>query len=172
MEVDHFNSRIEGRKRNAYKNLMLSTRHCNGAKSDVWPSSRQRKEGIRFIDCTKEDEFIDGHIVEDFSTHKLVGLTPTGIYHIENLDLNAPHFVDERRTRWRLHCVLENTPVRAKNLDANILKVISGLRQVVAEMIPLPPASARRMPRRETATRVVWEVEPKAIPKPLPRKNR
>ena len=39
MEIDHFDPRLKNKFIQRYDNLFLSTRHCNGAKAQVWPGT-------------------------------------------------------------------------------------------------------------------------------------
>jgi hypothetical protein len=110
MEVDHFNPRKKKRDIQEYSNLFLSTRHCNGAKRDRWPKGKDRDRGIRFLDCCREVDY-GKHIFEDPDTHEVVGVTPAGIYHVRNCDLNAPHLVQERKERAELRRLLDKTPI-------------------------------------------------------------
>jgi hypothetical protein len=98
MHVDHFNPTISGRKRNAYSNLMLATERSNLAKGEKWPSSSERRKGIRILNPTKELE-LGVHIVEHSVSHKLIPRTPAGAYHIISLDLNSDQLVEARADR-------------------------------------------------------------------------
>src|SRR5438034_11222503 len=49
MEVDHFNPKHRGKARNAYKNLMLATRHCNLKKRNYWPTLAEQQSGYRIL---------------------------------------------------------------------------------------------------------------------------
>lgn len=110
MEVDHFNPTLRGGLRNRYSNLNLATRHCNGAKSDKWPTAEDQSAGIRFIDpCAEADYGV--HIFEDPVTFELWGATSAGKYHIRQLKLNAPHLVDERRMRTKIRALWARTGI-------------------------------------------------------------
>jgi hypothetical protein len=148
MEVDHFNPTLKGAERNKYSNLFPATRHCNGSKSDEWPSVRARKAGLRFLNPCQEQDY-GVHIFEDPRTHELIGLTPAGKYHLRYCDLNAPHLILERKERAQLRALLNSCPVTAKipipalygtqTIDCSVL-----LRAIVDKMIPpipVPPAS-------------------------------
>ncbi len=101
MEVDHFNPKLRHPFRNRHGNLIVASRHCNGAKSDTWPTEEDRRQGIYLINPYEEEDY-GRHIVEDTVSGKLVGRTVAGRWHIEILDLNADHLVQKRLDRTRL----------------------------------------------------------------------
>jgi hypothetical protein len=142
IDIDHFDPRLKNKQVQRYNNLFLSTRHCNRAKWDTWPTTSEQKLGLRFLNCCEEQDF-GVHIFEDPKTHELVGITPAGRYHIRVCDLNAPHFVEERRQRAELISILEQTPVTAKRPlaeSAEVLKLIDALKEQLHFMIPpIPP---------------------------------
>lgn len=163
MEVDHFNPRLKKRYFHDYSNLFLSTSHCNGSKSDRWPTNKERGKGWRFLDCTKEIDY-EVHIFEDPDTHELVGATPEGRYHVLNCDLNAPHFVDERTKRAECWETLRNKPMislKSFSLPPELRQLV----QVVEEMIPMISylsgelLERRRAKRRERDARPVQSSE-------------
>ena len=141
MEVDHYNPNHKKDYFQEYSNLFLATRHCNGSKSDRWPSNKERSKGHRFLNCTKEPDY-GLHILEDPDSHELVGITPQGRYHVRNCDLNAPHFIKERKDRAAYWEVIQNTPVTFSEgvfLEPNVDKLYNTLFQVVEAMIPPIP---------------------------------
>src|SRR5580693_3085136 len=113
MEVDHFNPKHKPDCLQEYSNLFLSAGHCNNAKSDYWPTNKDRAQGGRFLNCTKEQDYGE-HILEDPDTHEVVGVTPAGRFHVLNCDLNAPHFIDERTKRAGYWQTLSNTAITTK----------------------------------------------------------
>ena len=62
-------------------------------------------KGVRFLNCCEEHDY-GVHILENPTTHLVVGVTPPGKYHVRMLDLNAPHLVQERAERSRLRKLL------------------------------------------------------------------
>ena len=102
MEVDHFNPTLRHPFRNRHGNLIAASRHCNGAKSDTWPTEEERREGLYLINPYEEADY-GKHIVEDPGTGELIGKTTTGRWHIEILDLNADHLIQKRLDRTRLN---------------------------------------------------------------------
>jgi len=101
MEVDHFDSTLKHPERNQHGNLIPASRHCNGFKSQTWPSQDQQEKDLRFINPYKEKDY-GFHIFEDRMSGKLVGKSCTGRWHIEMLDLNAEHLVQKRLDRTTL----------------------------------------------------------------------
>lgn len=138
MEIDHFDPTIKGRDRHRYENLFLSTRHCNNKKHGNWPTPEQQARGVRFLNCCVEVDYGE-HIFEDPSTHELVGATPEGKYHIRTLDLNAAHFVDERRLRTQVRKVLFEEHKLVKESGA-AMRVFHILRTELNYLIPPIPA--------------------------------
>src|SRR6266498_4434704 len=68
MEVDHHNPfRAD---RNAYENLFLATKHCNGHKLQDWPTAAQQTQGIRFLNPCIDDDY-DHQIFEDPDTFEV-----------------------------------------------------------------------------------------------------
>lgn len=146
MDVDHFNPNLRGLARNKYSNLFPASRHCNGSKSNLWPSPAARKMGVRFLNPTKEQDY-GVHIFEDPKTHELVGTTPEGIYHIRCCDLNAPHLIRERTDRASLKKIFSEYLVTSKSpvptLDKNKFletsRVLGGILKAMIPPIPPPP---------------------------------
>ena len=140
MEVDHFNPTLPNRLRHQYSNLFLATRHCNGSKAQNWPTHAQLKQGIRFLDCCREADY-GVHIFENPETHRVYGISPAGRYHVRRCDLNAPHFVRERRDRAELNKILTSSLAIIRDLGkalelANLVRL---LRDISAKMIPPIP---------------------------------
>lgn len=154
MEVDHFNPLLTGSDRHNYNNLFLATRHCNGSKRDTWPSKGARKKGIHFLNPCKEIDY-GVHIVEHPITHRLIGISAAGDFHITACDLNALHLVNERRERAAIHEVLTKTGITAKGAvhgrwsDTAVLAPIQSLREQVEKMIPLIPYLPKDHPKYE-----------------------
>jgi hypothetical protein len=146
MEVDHFNPKLPARTRNSYKNLFLATRHCNNSKRQHWPSPTQQGRGLRFLNCCEEQDYGE-HIFEDRETHRVVGVSPPGRYHIRMCDLNAPHFIKERRDRSTLLRILTQNRAMIRDLSlameiVNLVKLLSG---IASRMIPpIPPPAAKQ----------------------------
>jgi HNH endonuclease len=141
MEIDHFDPTIKGRDRHCYENLFLSTRYCNNKKHGNWPTDEQQARGVRFLNCCNEVDYGE-HIFEDPDTYELVGVTPEGRYQIRTLDLNAAHFVDERRLRTQIRQLLFEEHKIVKESDAAI-RVFHILKTELNYLIPPiepPPA--------------------------------
>lgn len=140
MEVDHFDPTLSGQKRHVYRNLYLASAHCNGKKSDYWPTAAERRVGIRLLDPCAEIDY-GKHIFEDPCSHELVGITPAGRYHIDICDLNAKTFVDERRRRAKLRRYAKGANIAGLAGDWNDLtKFLGESVKIVEELIPDIPA--------------------------------
>jgi hypothetical protein len=143
METDHHDPQLKGAARNNYDNLFPASRHCNGSKSDHWPTKTMKIAGIRFLNPCKETDYGE-QIFEDPVTHHLVGTTKAAIFHIRVLQLNAQHLVEERKERSVLEEVLDKTPALVKNQGLAI-ETVNALRQskeLMIPPIPAPPISA------------------------------
>lgn len=140
MEVDHFDYRQKKDVVQQYDNLLLATRHCNGAKLQK-PTPKERAAGLRLLNPCEEWDY-GPHIVEDPDTHELVGLTPLGKYQIRTCDLNAEHLVRERSERaeiWRLIRRKNGVTVRGNSGMQDALEAIEALHKQVQHMIPELP---------------------------------
>jgi len=98
-------------------------------------------EGIRFLDCCREWDYGE-HIFEDPTTHRVVGVTPPGRYHVRMCDLNAPHLIRERKDRSQLRRILAASPVIIRDLDKglelfNLVKLLNGIADRFIPVIPL-----------------------------------
>ena len=151
MEVDHFNPNLKKEYFQEYLNFFLSTSHCNGSKSNRWPTNKERALGSRFLNCTKEIDY-GVHIFEDPDTHELVGVTPEGRYHILNCDLNSPHFTLERTKRAACWEAIQNTPITANSFS--LPPTFYPLLQVIEEMIPMIPYLSGEALERRRAKRL------------------
>lgn len=138
MEIDHFDPRQKGKVDQDFFNLNLATRHCNSAKSDFWPTKSEHKAGLRLLNPTREMDW-GIHIVEDPETHLLWGKTPTGIFHIRKLDLNARHLVEERRDRARLQQLLHEQPIQLRTIMLQVPETVPEIKRLLEQMIrPIP----------------------------------
>ncbi|HRT10330.1 MAG TPA: HNH endonuclease domain-containing protein [Candidatus Paceibacterota bacterium] len=144
MEIDHFDPRLKNKFIQSYHNLFLATRHCNGAKGDTWPTPAEQALGLRFLNPCAEQDYGE-HIVEDEATHRLVGVTPAGRFHIRMLDLNAEHLVAERWERAQILELLTRAAFTLKpsRSGADVVELAAALRREVEEMIPVLPVRAK-----------------------------
>jgi hypothetical protein len=161
---DHIDPRLKSKSIQSYKNLFLATRHCNGAKGDTWPTRAEQALGLRFLNPCAEQDYGE-HIVEDARTHRLVGVTPAGRFHIRMLDLNAEHLVAERRERAKIRELLTRAVFTLKRSrpEADVVELVAALRRQVGKMMPVFAA----MPR--TAT--VGQPPPSVCASPSPPKS-
>ena len=136
MDVDHFRPR--GKGRHLYTNLLVATRHCNGAKSDLWPSTYQKAKGIYLINPYTEQDY-GKHLFEDPVTHEIVAITHAGFYQIFVLDLNAPHLVKERAERARISDRLQGGAV-FNGAIPSVLVCLQELKRRMEACIPMIPS--------------------------------
>lgn len=71
---------------------------CNRSKGNKWPTVEEEALGFRFLNPTVERDY-GIHLFEDPESHKIVGLTPAGRYHLRRLALNTEHLVLKRKNR-------------------------------------------------------------------------
>ena len=142
LEVDHFDPHLKQALYQSFDNLLPASRHCNGIKSNHWPSREEQAAGCRFLHPGKEMDYGE-HIFEDPATHRLVGVTPAGRWHISMCGLNAPQLIKERAKRTNYRKQLEQKPIQAKSkAEAEpeaLVKVAESLRAEVNLMIPPIP---------------------------------
>jgi hypothetical protein len=97
--VEHFNCKLQGRKRHQYKNLMLGCAACNMSKHDkpvVNPFDRSQ----RLLNCTEETEF-PAHIRET-ADGQWEARTPEGEYHLASIGLQERCHQLKRGERQRM----------------------------------------------------------------------
>jgi hypothetical protein len=142
LEVDHFRPKSKGAKKvtGHYRNLFPAWGHCNRSKGDFWPTKQERDLGMRLLDCTREDEYLEAHIREDPVTRELVGLSPEGKTHIAVLDLNSPHLINQRKLRAEILTKLSG-PKRIKGNPSfkAIADQLASFREQLAYLIPELP---------------------------------
>jgi HNH endonuclease len=136
MDVDHFRPR--GKGRHLYTNLLVATRHCNGAKSNQWPSASQKARGIYLINPYTEQDY-GKHLFEDPSSHEILAVTPAGFYQIFVLDLNAPHLVKERAERARISEILQGGAIFTGAIRS-VLACLTELKRRMESCIPAIPS--------------------------------
>jgi hypothetical protein len=144
MEIDHFDPRLKDEFLQPYDNLFLASRHCNGAKSSVWPSRLEQSLGLRYLNPCREQDYGE-HIFEDPRTHLLAGVTPAGRYHVRMCDLNADHLVAERRERAEIWKLLRTAfTVKRHQTPEAATELAEALRKQAEQMIPelAPPPKA------------------------------
>lgn len=141
MEIDHHNPTLKGTELHQYENLFPATRHCNGSKRGIWPSKDAQDKGVRFLNPCEEEDY-GSQIFEDPDSHVLIGTTPSAIYHIEILHLNAPFLVQERMDRARLSKLISQTLVTVRGPGAIVQNQFQDLQRILGTMIqeiPPPP---------------------------------
>jgi hypothetical protein len=143
MEVDHHNPQIGENKKHNYENLFPATRHCNGSKSNIWPSASMQKKGIHFLNPCKEGDY--GFQIFEKENGELIGTTPAAEWHIRILDLNDSHLVKRRKSRAELRKMLaDDLMMLSLNADPqDIFQRITFLKKTLAIAIPpIPPPPA------------------------------
>jgi hypothetical protein len=139
MHVDHFNPNLKTDYHQPYDNLMPSLPACNQTKGYTWPTKADQECGIHLIDPTQEKDY--GHqIFEDPESHKLVGTTPAGKYHIRVLGLNSPFLIDKRRIRAELRALLNQPQKWIEDVAKDSPTEAATLKEIADRMIPdIPP---------------------------------
>jgi hypothetical protein len=149
LEVDHFDPRRKKDLIQDYRNLFPASRHCNGKKSNTWPSRAEEAAGCRFLNPCEEVDYGE-QVFEDPVTHRLVGTTPAAVWHIRVCGLNADHLVYERKRRaghWKT--INRKAVRRIKGNHHDVAELITKFREEVELMIPEIPAAAGRVPSRD-----------------------
>jgi hypothetical protein len=138
LEVDHFNPKLKKDLLQNYANLFPASRHCNGAKSDHWPTAAEAAVGCRFLNPREEMDY-GTQIFEDSESHVLSGITPAAKWHIRMCGLNAPHLVHERAKRAEYCQLLRRTAVIIKRDSDDLREQINAFKNEVELMIPEIP---------------------------------
>lgn len=128
LEVDHFNPATKKLKKQKYKHYVLASRHCNGSKSDSWPTADQRAKGLRLLNPRVEQDY-GVHFVVDKLTGRLIGKTPSGIFHIRVCDLNADTLCNLRMTSLKLKDFLKEPKIFEDGGIHEILSMVPTLEQ-------------------------------------------
>lgn len=138
MEVDHHNPKRQGRSKHHYRNLYPAHRICNGQKSNTWPTRSQRKKQLRFLNPRKETDY-GVQIFEEPETFRLVGTTPSAIYHIRHCGLNDSYFIRERQTRALIRKTIDECQhfeMTEKAALESCMQVAQGFIELLQNMIP------------------------------------
>jgi hypothetical protein len=147
IEVDHFDPRkVGGKKNHNYDNLLPAYGPCNRSKSNKWPSPEAEASGVRFLNPTVEGDY-GVHLFEDPLSHKIIGFTPAGRYHLRHLALNTEYLIYKRKNRSI-----------AKGLRDK-LQLIEGL---------LPYDAARLNDFLGDAESAIPDIDPPPLPSPQP----
>lgn len=139
LEVDHFNPKLKKNYIQDYNNLFPASRHCNGKKSNHWPTKAELAAGCHFLNPCEVQDY--GHqIFEDKTTHELVGTTPAAKWHIRMCGLNASNLVSERKLRSENLKRIANHAVGFTGPIDAVRDFVSGYRELVESLIPdIPP---------------------------------
>jgi hypothetical protein len=99
IEVDHFDPRkVDGKKNHNYDNLLPAYGPCNRSKGNKWPRPEAEALGVRFLNPSVERDY-GVHLFEDPESHKIVGFTGAGKYHVRHLALNTEYLNYKRKNR-------------------------------------------------------------------------
>lgn len=139
LEVDHFDPRQKKDLIQDYNNLFPASRHCNGKKSNTWPSREELAAGCRLLNPCKEMDYGE-QIFENPETHELVGKTAAARWHIRVCGLNADHLIQERRRRAKHWHTLKQVGVKIKGDHERVGELVKNYREAVELMIPEIPA--------------------------------
>jgi len=135
MNIDHFNPHQKNHEIQKGENLYLATLHCNLAKGDWWPTTSEKRSGIRLLDPCAETEY--GEVIFEDSDGVLHGTTPTAKWHIRKLGLNASHLCIERQERRQLHDLLTTTLARLTGKYLDVQKAVRVLQEQLQRKIPM-----------------------------------
>ncbi len=147
--IDHLHPRSKGGRVNDYANLYWSCGGCNHFKSESWPTPAERRQGARFADPCREQDY-GVHFIEN-EQGELVPQTRCGEYHILTLRLNRLSRVQYRRARNRMTAQLaeavalleqlkrEPATDLKRRLIAHIQQEIEWLQSELAIAIPFIP---------------------------------
>jgi hypothetical protein len=124
LTVDHFQPRSRG-GRDGPENWVYSCFTCNNHKSDVWaPDSLQRV-------LHPLDDPVSEHLAQR-PDGTLMGLTETGRFHIEQLQLNRPPLVARRGSQQR-QGELQQSLNEALQRQEELRQRVAALEQAVAD---------------------------------------
>jgi hypothetical protein len=136
MAIDHYEPQTARRDlANAYDNLMYSCDDCNSLKGDRCPPEPARADGRRFF--RPDQDYRHEHFKEgvDQSAGDLEGITNTGNFTIEFIDLNRPPLQRLRKIRRNMY-----------NCHAHVLHGILGLKHFPIDRLP-PNMRSRALQR-------------------------
>jgi hypothetical protein len=139
LTLDHYRPRVAGGS-DELNNLVYACMKCNQYKSDFWPDDGDLVQGRRLLQPGIDAVAV--HLVEDEATGQLLGLTPTGVFHITVLRLNRPQLVAHRLAR-RLQRILEEKIRLLEQQNAELERTITAQERYL-DMLSAQPARARR----------------------------
>jgi len=145
LEVDHFDPAKKKALVQKYENLFPASRHCNGKKTDRWPTKEELQAGCRFLNPCEEMDYGE-QIVENPRTGELIGLNTAARWHIRICGLNSAHLVQERQKRashWntinRSIVFLKRTVILGTESQNVVGDLAAKFREEVRLMIPEIP---------------------------------
>jgi hypothetical protein len=134
LTVDHYQPRSLGGD-DGPGNLIYCCHACNEFKGACWSA-----EGERRILHPQRDRVSD-HLRE-LEDGTLVGLTPTGAFHLRRLRLNRPALVDHRRSMREQ----ERDRQRERELERRLERLNLEIETLLAALEPLTPAEGEGSP--------------------------
>lgn len=141
IEVEHFDPRkIDGKKNHKYDNLLPAFGPCNRSKSGKWPSPEAAAQGVRFLNPTVERDY-GVHLFEDPGSHKIVGVTPAGKYHVRQLALNTEYLIRKRKNRSMAKVVREQIGLiqgLSVYTEAQLRVILGDAESAIPEIDPPP----------------------------------
>ena len=140
LTLDHYQPRAAGGG-DEPDNLVYACTRCNQYKGDFWPDATDLARGHRILHPGLDD--IPAHLVEDENTGHLLGLTPTGAFHITLLRLNRPQLIAHRLAR-RLQKILTEKIRLLEQQNAELEKTIVAQERYLDV---LKAQSSRRRPQ-------------------------
>lgn len=140
LTLDHYRPRAASGS-DEPDNLVYACVRCNQYKGDFWPDDTDLAEGRRILHPWLDN--VSAHLAEDQNTGHLLGLTPTGAFHIALLRLNRPQLIAHRLAR-RLQRILEEKIRLLEQQNAELEKTISAQERYLDV---LRVQSSRRRPR-------------------------
>jgi hypothetical protein len=145
LDLEHFNPTLTGKARHRYDNLMVGTHLSNMAKRKIWPSLRDRRKGIRFLNPCKEQDY-GTHLFEDPISHRIVSSTPAGRFHIVTCNLNDESYVWERTRRANLRAQISQPRIFLMSPEeiSPLVNEVSRLVEVMIPPIPAPSVTSLR----------------------------
>lgn len=142
-EIEHFKpkGRNEFRHlRHMYSNLLWSCHACNRAKWNRWPSKKERAQGYRFVDPSKEA--LSRFITLQGSQVQTVNASKAGTYIIDEIRLNSPIHVGRRHRRAKRATQLAKLETTAQVLRARIIPGQTDTSTITVQLDALDKAIA------------------------------
>ena len=138
LEIDHYQPRSSGGD-DDLDNLVYCCPSCNRRKGSFWPE-RGLSSQLRILHPWKDD--LSQHLQLELDG-SVVGLTETGRFHLERLQLNMPPLLALRRARQDVQLIqqgLYEAKEERTRLEQRIQTLSKSLEEVLAELSRLSGA--------------------------------